>query len=67
MKKIELKVKGMHCKSCDMLVTDELGEIPGVSGIEASHKTGIVKFNAEDSVNIEVVKKKIRELGYEVV
>jgi len=67
MKKIELKVKGMHCKSCDMLVKDELDEISGVNDVEASFKTGVVKFNAEDSVNIGAVKAKIRELGYEVV
>jgi len=67
MKKTELKVKGMHCHSCEMLVKDELEEIPGVHGVEANHKDGFVKIVHDESVNIEAIKSKIKELGYEVI
>ncbi len=56
----------MHCKSCEMLIKDELEEIPGVTGVEANHKEGFVLVYHEDSVNLDEVKVKIIKLGYKV-
>ncbi len=50
-----------------MLVKDELEEIPGVSKVEADHTAGVVKFEAEDKVDLNKIKYKINGLGYEVV
>jgi copper chaperone CopZ len=66
MKDIKLSVKGMHCHSCEMLITDELQEIAGVKKAEASHKENLVKIQADDNVDVEKIKAKIKELGYEV-
>ena len=38
--KHELNVSGMHCPSCEMLITDALGEIPGIQSIQADAKAG---------------------------
>ena len=67
MKKTELKVKGMHCRSCEMLVKDELEESFGVKNVEANHKAGYVKFESDNDVDITKIKSKIKEIGYEVV
>jgi len=67
MKKIEFNVKSMHCRSCETLVKDDLGEVPGVRKVEADYRKGLVRLEAEDSVNLDMLKAKIRELGYEVV
>jgi copper chaperone CopZ len=67
MKKMELKVKGMHCHSCEMLVSDELGEIAGVKKAAADHAKGLVTLEADDNVDTAKIKSKIKELGYEVV
>jgi len=66
MKKTKLNVSGMHCKSCEMLIKDELEEIPGVAGVEASHKDGCVLVSHEDSANLDKVKARITKLGYKV-
>lgn len=66
MKKTKLKVSGMHCKSCEMLIKDELEEIPGVTEVEASLKDGYVLVSHEDSANLDKVKAIIMELGYKV-
>ena len=66
MKKAEFKVSGMHCRSCEMLISEELDDIQGVTKFEAYHKEGVVKIEAKDNVNIDKVNAKIRELGYEV-
>ncbi len=38
MKKIKINVLGMHCGSCEMLVTDELTDQEGVMLASASFK-----------------------------
>ncbi len=62
-----LQVKGMHCGSCEMLITDALTDM-GVSDVKASHKEGSVKvaFNT-GKVNLDEIKNAIEKEGYEVV
>ena len=38
--KINFGVTGMHCKSCEMLIKDEIEGIPGVETVAVDHKTG---------------------------
>ncbi|MGV8171211.1 MAG: heavy-metal-associated domain-containing protein [Candidatus Woesearchaeota archaeon] len=68
MKKAELKIKGMHCKSCVMLVKEALTDIKGVS--EAS--VDLEKGKASVSYDEKLVKEKqltdaIEKEGYKVV
>ncbi len=35
-KKVELKIEGMHCKSCEAIITDELRNVPGVQDATVS-------------------------------
>lgn len=35
-----LSIKGMHCKSCEILIEDELTKIKNVEKVEISHRTG---------------------------
>jgi copper chaperone CopZ len=66
--KKEFDVKGMHCKSCEMLVKDELEELDGVKSASASAVKGkvLVDFDAtkvKEKDLIEVIKKE----GYKVI
>ena len=66
MKKINVKIKGMHCKSCSMLIEDSLEDI-GVKKSTINDKTGvaIIEFD-ESKVSIEEIKIAIKEEGYKV-
>ena len=66
MKKINLKIKGMHCPSCEMLIEDALDNI-GVNDVEIDSKTGkaIIGFD-EEKVSEELIKKTIEGEGYQV-
>lgn len=35
-----ISIKGMHCKSCEILIEDELTKIKNVEKVEISHRTG---------------------------
>ncbi|MFH0885378.1 MAG: heavy metal-associated domain-containing protein [Candidatus Micrarchaeota archaeon] len=62
-----IKVEGMHCKSCEMLLTDVLSEIKGVQKISADFKKGTVTVSATDNGALEEAKKAIAKEGYKVV
>lgn len=65
--KISLNVKGMHCRSCEMLVKDAVGGLPGVSQVEASAGKGIVTVVFDESkTRRPAIVAAIRNEGYEV-
>ena len=58
-----VKVKGMHCPSCEMLIKDSMEE-EGATNIKIDHKTGNLSFESmEKEKVIDIVKKE----GYEVI
>ena len=67
MKKATLNVKGMHCKSCEMLIKDALEEQEGVETAEVSHDKGtaIISFD-EKKVSEDQLKSIIKDEGYDV-
>ncbi len=48
MKKISFSVSGMHCESCEILITDELTSLSGVTKVTIDHKTGKGSVTIED-------------------
>jgi len=67
MKNIKIQTKGMHCPSCEMLVTDELNDQKGVVKSKADHKTGIVEVEFDETkINLNKIKEIIKQEGYNV-
>ncbi len=65
--KIDLKIKGMHCQSCEMLIADALKEIDvEKSEIDSNKGTATIEFD-ENKINLKKIKKVITEEGYKVV
>ena len=66
MKKLTLKVEGMHCKSCEVLLTEELEEA-GAQDIHVSASKGTVIANIDEKKLSEAkVKQIIEKEGYKV-
>lgn len=67
MKKIIMKIKGMHCPSCEILLKDEFEEI-GVKSASIDHKKGraIIEFD-ESKIKIEQLKKIVTAEDYSVL
>lgn len=62
---LRLKVNGMHCKSCEELIKEDLQDINVKA--EVNHKTGIVDVNFNDKeVKLNRIKEVIEKLGYNV-
>ena len=67
MKKIKLKIEGMHCASCASNIEKSLKKIPGIktASVSLMMKKGFVE--AEDSVKDEDVQKAVSKVGYKLV
>lgn len=64
--KARLEVKGMHCASCEMLVSEALEEI-GVRS-NPSHEKGTVEVEFDGSEKtLDNIRKAINHEGYEVI
>ncbi|MEK6959199.1 MAG: heavy-metal-associated domain-containing protein [archaeon] len=67
MKKIEFKVTGMHCKSCNSVIEMTLNDLKGVSGVKGNYEKGIVTVTFDETAqNADSLKKAIESEGYKV-
>ncbi len=67
MKKVTVPIKGMHCKSCEILIESNLKKIPGVNKVGVSHKTGQADiFFSESLPASELIKRAIKDAGYDI-
>ena len=65
MKEINLKVKGMHCEGCENRIKNSLNTIVGIDEVIANHIDGTVLIKTNKEVDLEEIKEKIEDLGFE--
>ena len=64
---IKIAVKGMHCKSCEVLIKDSLQELEGVKEVNVDHKKGYVEVSFDEKrISMDVIKTAIMKEGYKV-
>ncbi|MFH1073368.1 MAG: heavy metal-associated domain-containing protein [Nanoarchaeota archaeon] len=59
----KFKVKGMHCKSCELLIAESLQDL-GAKDVKADFKKGIVEVSPE--LDDMTIKDAIKKEGYTV-
>jgi len=64
MSKLSIKVNGMYCESCEKLLKMEIGDVKGVSKVEADHARGMVEV--EGSASEKSIADAIVKAGYGV-
>lgn len=65
-KTLSLAITGMHCQSCEQLITSEIEELPGVSNIVISQKDGTGSVEIEDDkVTPRQILDAVARAGYE--
>ena len=57
-------VTGMTCSHCVASVTEEVGELPGVSDVSVDLDSGRLTVTAEPSVGTDQVRAAVEEAGY---
>ncbi|MGW2416855.1 heavy-metal-associated domain-containing protein [Streptomyces tubercidicus] len=61
------RVTGMTCGHCEGAVSAEIGELAGVSSVQAIAATGLVTVTSKAPLDEESVRAAVDEAGYELV
>jgi copper chaperone len=65
--KTELKVSGMNCGGCELLVKEALEEVDGIRGADASYRNGTIAVEYEpEKVTLAFITSVIEEQGFKV-
>jgi copper chaperone CopZ len=62
----QYRVTGMTCAHCVASVREEVGEIPGVAGVDVDLSSGLLTVDGA-GVPPQAVRAAVAEAGYEVV
>ena len=62
----EFIVSGMHCQSCVALITEDVGDVPGVESVEVDLAGGRARVRYDPGrVTDEMIIEAIRRAGYD--
>jgi Cu+-exporting ATPase len=66
MEKIGLKIKGMHCISCEKRIRETVLELKGVKSAKVNYTTekATIEFDPAET-NVTNILKIIKDVGYE--
>lgn len=61
-----IKIIGMTCQHCVATVSKVICKLGGIKNIDIDLETGIVTFEEFNPVDMDLLRTRIREAGYEV-
>lgn len=69
MNKSIIPIKGMHCRSCEILIEEKLKEIPSIKNVQVNYKKAnaiIYSKQPLDLLETNTINKAIQEAGYDI-
>jgi len=61
-----VKIKGMHCRSCEILIEDKLREIDGIKNVNVNWKKKEATIYSKYEPDMKAVSAAISSAGYEI-
>jgi Cu+-exporting ATPase len=61
---LKFKLTGLHCQSCETLISQSVGALPGVISARVDYATGNCTVTTDGNVTSEAVSQIVSELGY---
>ncbi len=62
-----IKIEGMHCASCEVLIERRFKKIEGVEKVHVNHATGEVEIICSKELSIEQLQESIKDTKYKVL
>lgn len=67
-KKLELRLHGMHCRSCEVLIERQWKKIPGIEYVQVNQQKGMAEVHySSQSLDLEQLAATIAPHGYSIV
>lgn len=64
MQNCKVNIKGMHCRSCEIILEEELLKVPNVVKASVHHQKGIAYIDYQNNLDSKAVIKAIENAGY---
>jgi len=61
-----VSIKGMHCRSCEIMIEDNLLKIPGVKKVSVSHTKGQANIYYDRKINTQAIATAVNSAGYDL-
>lgn len=66
LKKVRLKIHGMHCASCEVLIERKFKNVSGVEKVNVNHASGHAELVCLEELDIEQLNSLVNKEGYHV-
>ena len=66
MSTVTVTVAGMTCTHCASSVREEVGNIPGVTGVDVDVASGTVTVDSDRQVESDAIRSAVEEAGYQL-
>lgn len=66
MNKTIVPIKGMHCRSCEILIEEKLKENPDIKNVSVNYKDGEARIYSHHPLDMGKVRSAVVEAGYDV-
>ena len=66
MKRITIEVHGMKCSMCEAHVNDSIRKSCKIKKVKSNHKKNQTIVIADDSIDLDIIRKAIENQGYTV-
>jgi uncharacterized protein len=66
-RRIDLRIAGMHCASCELLLERKLKAVPGVTKVDVNHRSGLARITVDGDFDQDRAASIIQKAGYAVV
>lgn len=67
MKKLKIKISGMHCASCASNIERSVSKVPGVKSCTVSAVTNTAFVECDETTSNSDIEKAVAKPGYKVV
>lgn len=64
MKKTTVHITGMHCRSCELMIEDNLKDLSQVRDVQVNYKKGEAIISYKHRLDMDKVEEVIQEAGY---
>lgn len=66
LKKVKLKIHGMHCASCEVLIEQKFKKVPGIEQVHINHANGLADLVCSTELNLRQLNNLVKGGGYSV-
>ena len=66
MNKTTIPIKGMHCRSCELLIEDQLGQVSSIKHVSVNYKKACADISYAGDLNHHEINDAVVRAGYEI-